>query len=535
MREVPVLIVGAGPTGLLLAIELARRSVPFRLIDRLERPLSWDRATVVKARSLEVLDAVCSADDFVASGQVVRAVALYSNGRRVAAFEFDGVDSPYRYMLSLPESETERILIEKLAGFGGEVERGLELVALEQDAERVRVRLRRSADGAEDLQDANWVVGTDGLHSAVREAVADAFEGHDNPTLWGVVDAHVAGWTHPINEIAAQLEPPAVNPIPLRDGRWRIYFRPEARDEGVLAKIDEGLSLMSPGAALGEHDQPQFFHTHSRVARRFRVGRVLVAGDAAHACSPIQAHGMNSGIQDTFNLGWKLALVASGQARPELLDSYEAERRPIAELVVRSSDQAEARYAAQDPDARKALVAELATAEGRLRAAVGESEITHGYGKSPIAREEGAFDVSDGRVTPLGHRVGDAERLRRQGNPCRLHELIRSRGHAVFVMLGEAGPEAIDEGLRLATTAAERHRPQLTAYVAARRVDGRSDAMLIGDPEGLLHRRLSAGKPGLCVVRPDGHLGLRCEPPSLDRLDAYFARMLVKPNVGADC
>ena len=523
----PILLVGAGPTGLFLGIELARRRVPFRLIDRHPRPLGWDRATVVKSRTLEVFDNVCSADAFIQRGRIVSTVALFSEGVQVAAVEFGGLDSPFPFMLSLPESETESILTDKLRQLGGDVERGLELTGLEQDEHGVRAHIRRVGNGDTHIQEAGWVVGTDGLHSAVRDAVGDQFEGHDNPKLWAVVDSHLHGWRHSRNAIAAQLQPPAVNPIPLGDGRWRIYFRPQSREPGVLARVEEGLAAMSPGARLGDHDEPQFFHTHSRVARRYRIGRVLLAGDAAHACSPIQGHGMNVGIQDAHNLGWKLALVVKGEAAPALLESYEAERRPVAQAVVRSGDEAEERFAGQGPEAVRTVVADLATAEGRLRAAIADAEITHGYDESPIVGDDDlALDPAEGAVR-LGHRVGDVERLDRQRGACRLHELLRSPAHAAFVMPGAADAASTEDGLKLATAVAERYRPHVVAYAVTRSTPDRGGGELIGDPTGALHRRLGADRPTLCLVRPDGHLSFRSQPPSLDRLRAHLERILL--------
>jgi 2-polyprenyl-6-methoxyphenol hydroxylase-like FAD-dependent oxidoreductase len=190
----PVLIVGAGPTGLVLAIELARRRVPLHLVDRHAEPLRWDRATTVKARSLEVFSGMGLADTFVRHGRIVRGVQFFSGEAKVASYRFDGLDSPFPFMLSIPEDETERILTEKLEQLGGQVERGVEFVGLEQGDRSVRARLR-SLDAGERTLESSWVVGTDGFHSAVREAIGDQFDGHDEPTPWGVVRTSPAGVT----------------------------------------------------------------------------------------------------------------------------------------------------------------------------------------------------------------------------------------------------------------------------------------------------------------------------------------------------
>jgi 2-polyprenyl-6-methoxyphenol hydroxylase-like FAD-dependent oxidoreductase len=529
MPDKPVLVVGAGPTGLVLAIELARRGVPFHLVDRHPEPLRWDRATTLKARSLEVFGGIGLADTFVRRGRIVRGVNLFLGEAKVASYRFDGLDSPFPFMLSIPEDETERILAGKLEQLGAQVERGVEFAGLEQGERSGRARLRSLYDGERTLE-ASWVVGTDGFHSAVREAIGDEFDGHDEPTPWGVVDAHLAGWGHPGNLAAVQLQPPMLFPMPLPRGRWRVFFRPDPQEDDFLATVGARLRAISPGAALQDPDEPQLFHTHSRIARRYRFGRVLLAGDAAHACSPFEGHGMNTGIQDAYNLGWKLGLVVSGAAPKTLLDSYEAERRPVAQAIARSGDDAEARVTQQDPATSAALITLLATPQGRQLAAVAGAEIAFGYDKSPIVDEVVPAPPSAAWGTQVGYRIGDAAPLEGRNRACRLHELIAVPGHTLLLMLGEASPAAVDEGLALATATAQRYRPHLQAYVVTRnaRIGGDASDALLCDPTGALHERLGADRPCLCLLRPDGHLAFRGEPPYLEALYAHLRRIFLK-------
>ena len=191
-----VLIVGAGPTGLVLGIELARRGVPFQLIDRLTEPRGWDRAIVIKSRTLEVFAGLGIDDTFLQHGRMVRGIDVYSEAERVAGYRFDHLDTPYPYILSIPENETERLLNERLEQLGGKVERGVEFLGLEQTETGVRARLR-SAGSGERVMDVGWVVGTDGLNSPVRDAMNDSFDGKEYEVLWGVVDGHISGWRHP--------------------------------------------------------------------------------------------------------------------------------------------------------------------------------------------------------------------------------------------------------------------------------------------------------------------------------------------------
>jgi 2-polyprenyl-6-methoxyphenol hydroxylase-like FAD-dependent oxidoreductase len=305
----PVLIVGAGPAGLVLAIELARRDVAFHIIDQRPHPLPWDRAAVVKSRSLEIFQALGLSEEFVNRGTKIRGADFYDHTTKRVSVRLAELDTPFPFTLGLSESETERILTAELERLGGAIARGVTFVGMDIGDDGAKVTLH-DAKGDRTLK-AGWVVGTDGLHSKVRDAGGITFDGHDYPLLWGVVDAHYAGWPYADDVMAVQFNPNLIS-IPIGNGKWRIYFRGNRDDKDLLTHIQTWLRNYAPDAALVDPDEPQLFHTHCRVASKFRAGRVLIAGDAAHACSPMEGHGMNTGIQDAFNLGWKLALVVKG-------------------------------------------------------------------------------------------------------------------------------------------------------------------------------------------------------------------------------
>ncbi len=242
--------------------------------------------------------------------------------------------------------------------------------------------------------------------------------------------------------------------------------------------------MLAPGATVASSDEPQLFHTHSRIATRFRSGRVLLAGDAAHACSPIEGHGMNGGIQDAFNLGWKLALVATGKAPDALLDSYDVERRAIAKIVCASGDDAEANAAQGDPAAIEAAAKNLATAEGQYKAAFGESELGLGYDASPILGSIGPEPVSQS-MTAIGYRLGDAGPLTGPGGAVRLHEVIAHTGHTVLATTGEGDSANSDEIVKTARQVADRFGPHVKAFVVARKANASGSAADHADrPDG---------------------------------------------------
>jgi hypothetical protein len=251
---------------------------------------------------------------------------------------------------------------------------------------------------------------------------------------------------------------------------------------------------------------------------------VLLAGDAAHACSPIEGHGMNGGIQDAFNLGWKLALVATSKAPDALLDSYDVERRAIAKIVCASGDDAEANAAQGDPAAIDAAAKNLATAEGQYKAAFGESELGLGYEASPILGSIGPEPISQS-MTAIGYRLGDAGPLTGPRGAIRLHELIAHTGHTLLATTGEGDSAKSDEVVKIARGVSARFGSHVKAFVVARKASGPAADLLI-DATGTAHGRLGGDEPSLCVVRPDGHLGLRVTPPTLPAVDAYFGRIL---------
>ncbi len=520
----PILIVGAGPTGLVLAIELARRGVPHLLIDQRPKPMLWDRAAVVKTRTLEILAALRLSSEFLARGTAIRGTDFYCSGSRRASFRFQVLDTPFPLMLGLSEGVTEQILTRELERLGGGVKRGVEFIDLEADDKAIRVRVREH--GVERTMEPRWLVGADGFHSKVRDAVGIEFLGHDYERQWGVADVRFANWPHE-PDLAAAMFDPLLIPVPIGGDIWRAYFRADPAITAHQTHIARCLEMLAPGATVASSDEPQLFHTHSRIATRFRSGRVLLAGDAAHACSPIEGHGMNGGIHDAFNLGWKLALVATGKAPDALLDSYDVERRAIAKIVCASGDDAEANAAKGDPAAIDAAAQNLATAEGQYKAAFGESELGLGYDASPILGPIGPEPLTQ-TMTAVGYRVGDAGPLMGPGGATRLHEVIAHTGHTLLLTIGDGDGANLDEAVKTASQVADRFGSHVKAFVVARKAPASGPvADLLIDATGTAHARLGGGgEPSLCLIRPDGHLGLRLTPPALPPVEAYFARVL---------
>ena len=510
--DTQVLVVGAGPTGLLLAAELRRRGVECRLVDSLAGPNSWDRATVVHPRSLEIFESLGFADRFLAAGVPQRGARLHSGGEVLGELDFSLSRCRYEYNVGLSEEVTENLIGDYLAEQGGAVERATKLVGLETGADTVLATLER--DGEREQLRAEWVVGCDGYHSATRELSGIAMVGHDIEDQWAVFDTGFGGREDDFETTLVYLEQPMVILTPLPGRRFRVYMRPLSADSDLVAEATDVLARYMPEQPLVETENPMRFFCHTKVAERWRAGRVLLAGDAAHVCSPSQGHGMNCGIQDAANLAWKLALVCQGRAASELLDSYEVERRPVAEAIGASGEDLEAVGQAADALARadrdRDLRAALADPGNRSHEAVVEAELNITYAGSP-ATLGGA-----GTALAAGERLPDVGPVRLPGEePRRLHELAFRPGQTLFLLAREGDDEDL-EGLLAG----------LREAVAA---DGVFDAAFALGPERIdLGALDELGVDGLALlaIRPDGHVGFRSDgvdPAELRRYAELFA------------
>ncbi|MBV8490476.1 MAG: FAD-dependent monooxygenase, partial [Candidatus Eremiobacteraeota bacterium] len=300
--RVSVLVVGAGPTGLLLAAELARRGVSYELIDARPGPRHWDRATVIHPRSLELFESLGLIDRFLEAGTKQRKIKLYSAGAQLGSLDLSECASRYGFNLGLSEEVTETILAEYLHALGGTVHRSVRLVRMTDRDDGVTAAIER--DGRTYKVDAEWIVGCDGAHSVTRELSGIVLQGEDIAVPWAVFDASIAGWEDDFELNAGYLDAVPVILTALPERRWRVYLRPTSAESDLAEDAVSTLRRYLPAASFVEVANPARFHCASKIADRYRSGRVLIAGDAAHVCSPAQGHGMNSGLQDAFNLGW---------------------------------------------------------------------------------------------------------------------------------------------------------------------------------------------------------------------------------------
>jgi 2-polyprenyl-6-methoxyphenol hydroxylase-like FAD-dependent oxidoreductase len=346
--DTEVLVVGAGPTGLMLAIQLVRRGVRVRIIDRHGGPSLQTRALGVQARTLEIYAKLGIVDRALELGKRGTGANIWAQGRKMARVplgEAGQNTTPYPYILILGQDDNERIMGDKLRDLGGSVEWNTELVGLEQEADRVTATLKLPGGTNAKLAVA-WVAGCDGARSAVRELNGIAFPGAPYEHVFFVADAEVTGSMVPeeVNVYLFQQGFHLLFPMRGKD-HWRIVgILPEVLRDADDVKFDAVIPSLrnEAGAGLSIKTCSWFstYRIHHRAAQRFRERRCFLLGDAAHIHSPVGAQGMNTGLQDAYNLAWKLALVVKGQAEVALLDSYEEERLPVARRLLNTTDRA---------------------------------------------------------------------------------------------------------------------------------------------------------------------------------------------------
>jgi 2-polyprenyl-6-methoxyphenol hydroxylase-like FAD-dependent oxidoreductase len=538
--EGPVLVVGGRTTGLVMAAELARHGVPVRIVDKSPGIDPHCRATVLHSRSLEVLSDVGVVDEVLSEATRLCGVTFYAGGQIFRRVTFGEVDSPFPYPVTLGQNRTEAILERHLARLGLTVERSTELVGLAQDSAGVTATLRH-ADGRGETVRAPWLVGCDGAHSRVRHETGGAFPGDEDPYPYALADVVLEPPVDP-NEAYGYLGDHGVLYLfVLSPGRVLLVAtlprdREPAGEAPTVEEIQALVDERGPGAIRVRDPQwLAYFRIHYRLGPHYRCGRTLLAGDAAHIHSLIGGYGMNTGMQDAYNLAWKLALVIRGRASEALLESYEHERRTVAADVLESTrrmtEEAELWSGLSEAERLRLLRDASAPETERLRRRRNreQEELDLDYRSSPIC---GAPGSSGGDGFADGPHAGaealDAGPLEVDGRSTTLFELLRGTAHTLLLPLGRDPSDRE----RVGATAAQ----AVGAYgdlLQVLLVDPHGDAAapvagcrLVRDPEGVVARRYDLGGDGLYLIRPDGYVGHRARPGTIACVHAYFDRLL---------
>ena len=512
-----VLLVGAGPTGLMLANQLARRGLRPLIIDRHPGPSLQTRALGVQARTLEIYSKMGLAERAIELGKRGNGAHLWSEGRQIGAVSLSDAGSqqtPYPYILVLGQDDNERLMGAKLRELGVDIQWNTELLALEQHSTHVVAQLRE-ANGATRTVEASWVAGCDGARSAVRTLTGIDFPGAPYEHVFFVADVEATGSMAP-DEVNVYLWRQGFHLFfPMRgQDHWRIVgiVPPQLRDQPGLDFAAVMPSVQGQAGASLSIKTCSWFSTyriHHRAAARFRDRRCFLLGDAAHVHSPVGAQGMNTGLQDAYNLAWKLALVIEGKADASLLDSYEAERHPVAQRLLDTTDRG-------------------------FRLVVSDSPLA-GLFRTQILARIAAFAVNRKRVQRIAFRTVSQTGIHYRRSPLSLGtaELPKAAPQAgdrfpwMHLQLDAGGPvqdvfQALDDT-----------RINLLVF-------GQQTAQTLPDLDGLLkihaipvttgneaeQARVHVPRTAFYLLRPDGHVGLCGRTLDAATLRRYLATNL---------
>ncbi|KAK47848.1 pentachlorophenol monooxygenase [Caballeronia jiangsuensis] len=529
-----VLIAGAGPVGLMLAAELRRDGVKARVIDAHDERVFFVKALGVTARTLEIFEDLGIARDAIDAGVWLTGADTFQDGAPAFSAEVPRAGLPYG-ALSLAQFETERILEAALARNGGHVEYGATLVDFSDAGDAIDVRIQ-DACGKNRTIRCRWLVGCDGARSTVRRQSNIAYEGDQYPQTFMLADVDVE-WGLPrgrmyrfnvSGEGGAGSTTLAALPVRGSARRYRLSMvllpddaaRHTLNSRPDFAEIERiMLPILPKGTRLSSMRWSSVYRVSHRIAQNYARGRVFLAGDAAHIHPPVGGQGMNTGLQDAHNLAWKLTLAARGIANQALLDSYEAERRPVGLDVVESTSRA----------------LNTVLAHGEIKPAMRETQLLVGYrGGSPIVADECA-DMAAELPAP-GDRAPQAGGLVEAfiGHAQRLHDHLGRGRHTLVAYIDDADSariaafDAAVDAWRTALGAAANAVLIVSPKVAnaASFEPAREAYRTLCDNAGEFADAFGAKHGMVWAVRPDGHIGFRSASCSSDTLIAWLDRVL---------
>lgn len=546
-RDVDVLVVGGGPTGLTMACELLRHGITPRIIDKALAPTDKSKAFGIHPRTLELLDNIGIVDTFLEEGNACNAFDMYDCGEPLASVVFDSIESKYPFVLMLAQSDTERMLHEHLKGYGIEVERNTELKRIKQTEDGVVATIRTPYNSTEEIH-CKYLVGCDGAHSVTRHQLNFDFKGAPYPNYWLLADCNI-DWKYPTFHLSIFIHPTGVTAyFPLREDRGRLMFELEDSpidEEMALPVMDDVHRLMEERGiqhnGISDPNWLAYFRLHHRMVDKYSEGRVFLCGDSAHIHSPMGGQGMNTGIQDSYNLAWKMALVLKGKSPETLLDSYNTERHKIGKEVVDLTDTATKMATIHNPvisvirNKMIGVLSKITPVQQKIVSTLTQLEFH--YKDSPIV-EERWFEskevegyVPHGGDLKAGERFKDYSLQSVDGSgSTELYKLLKGAEHELLIFTG-AEPEdmEIEEISKIVESA-----KQYGALLETHLIIG-SEEMPAGLPQvssvwidkGEMHKDFGAAKASLYLIRPDGYIAFRNQPASASDLIEYLANVFI--------
>lgn len=521
-KHTEVLIIGAGPTGLVMACHLLRYDVKFKIIDKQKDRAHESRAFAIQAKSMEIFQSLGIAEEFLKLARSNVDFAFFINGKKQIEIKFQHFqhqDTPFPSVYFLPQAETERILNEFLEKKEIYIERQKELIAFTQDSQGVRATVKNSMGNTEKIA-CDYIVGCDGAHSSIRHILKLSFEGNAYPQIFNLVDATIE-WSHLRNKFLFFLGNQGVFVhIPLTEKISRVMLakRSNNAEEKLsmsnLAELENLASLLTKVPV--KFINPIWmstFRLHHRGVNRYYQNRAFLAGDAAHIHSPVGGQGMNTGIQDSTNLAWKLALVIKKNANVNLLDTYETERHPVGKILLKTTDQFFSLLTASGflisklrdwflPFLIKSLFSKK-NLEKRLFWFI--SQLNIHYTKNQFNYEiiDKSYPNFKGGVYP-GHRAPNAP-----VNSSDLFTLLSAKPFNILCF--KAQEESANKLLEKINSLTKNYRAWLQVHF-----------FVLSPASKLLFKRYGVTSSAIYVIRPDGYIGFRINSENYSLLADYL-------------
>ena len=527
-EQVPVLIVGAGPSGLTMAATLHHHGIQCRLIEKRAKQTQTSNAAAIHSLTMEMLDDLGVIRPFLKRGERVEFLSLNRGAKNIAKILTAQIESHYNYMLSIPQNISEEILNHHLEKMNKPVERNLTLSAIQQTQQGIIADVIDENQKTQQIH-CQYLIASDGAHSTVRDLLAMTFSGIDIKQQFVLADANIPS-DYPDNGFSIYFH---------KDGPLAVFPFKKGKARIVATIINPGRDPKQPVSLLEiqiiaekrSEDQLKVvganwlssFWIHSKMLNRFRKGNVFFIGDAAHIHSPAGGQGMNTGMQDAYNLAWKLALSIQGHTKPNLLDSYEEERLPNARALLTNTERMTSLILMRNPFLQwlRQKVLKFSMKEKHLQHAIimEMSMLNLHYAKSPIINYE--FHVCSKSPLP-GQRAPDAYYLDRNGTK-RMDDLLRSTKHTLLLFTGtHPNQQSIDQIHAIKKWATDRsHLMNAVVIVHHNAIEHFPDTEPL-DKNNDLHTAYHVDQASFFMVRPDNYIGCCSAKLNLELLSNYW-------------
>lgn len=527
-EKTPVLIVGAGPTGLTMAIALERHGIDFRIIDKRSEPVPTSNALAIHPRTMEMLDDLKIISPFIKNGQRIDYLSLNRGKTCVAKLATSQIESFYNFILSIPQNTTEKILNHHLERINHRIERNTSLTAIEKNENGMLAEIIDENEEATQIK-CEYLIACDGSHSSIRQLLGVKFKGIDIEQQFILADADIPP-EHPDNEFTLYFHedgPLAI--FPFKKGKARVLatmINPNHDPKQPVSLLEMQTTVDKRSEGLFQINSANWlssFWIHSRMLDRFREGNIFFLGDAAHIHSPIGGQGMNTGMQDAYNLAWKLALILKNKANSHLLDSFNEERYPNAEALLVNTERMTTMILVRNRFLqwlRRKLI-RFALKYKRIQhiVAMELSMLNIRYEKSSIINYE--FHISSRSPLP-GHRAPDVYYTDRTETK-RIDDLLRTTKHSLLIFTGKnPNKSEITEMQKIKEWANSREQLlQSTIIVHPTATHEFSDDEPV-DSNHDLHIAYHANSPCYFMIRPDNYIGCCSTDLNLQLLNNYW-------------